>query len=175
MELPDSRSDWWGLDWKKAQQSIAVMLKREGFMIFEEKTIDKAKRADVFVIRQNKNEAIFGVIEVKAYDKMTPGIEKKALIQACKYMNSVFADKYNNGRWQHKEKKFFVVAVFTKDYTRSFRNYTISDFAKYLPTILLENEKVQILTATPSSILRKLRDHHLLGGKQTNLSTFFQD
>ena len=76
-ENPISRSDWASFDWKEAQTQVALLFKKNGFKIFQEKKLENNKRADIIVIKESKSTmVIIGVIEVKCYQKITRSLEK---------------------------------------------------------------------------------------------------
>ena len=56
-ENPISRSDWASFDWREAQTQVALLFKKNGFKIFQEKILENNKRADIIVIKERQIRA----------------------------------------------------------------------------------------------------------------------
>ena len=86
--IPKSRSEWVSLNWQWAQKAVGRLFHLFGYTIFEEARLDKSKRADIVVNKNKGNNVIFGIIEIKTYDKASRSLQDKAMIQA--FINNHF-------------------------------------------------------------------------------------
>jgi len=173
VDSPSTRSEWAALSWQDAQHEVARLINHYGFMIFEEKQLDQKQRSDVLVIRNDNDKVIFGIIEVKAYQNVTRSLQRKAMIQAVKYLNSVFIDAINNQRWGNKQKEFFVTVVYTNDYPAAFFQHHKADYENFLDKELVENYTLSLFSSTPNSFIRKLRQYTGYGHKQSKIDDYF--
>ena len=170
---PTQRSYWATLDWSDAQSEVARMLNYANFMKFEEKNLGNHKRADVVVIKRSSSKVVFGIIEVKCYKKITPGIEKNAMQQACNYLQLLHNMVKDNNRWNSKPNNFFAATVFTKDYPNRPGNHNPSMYHEILPKQLVKNGLVSLISCVPEMILGELYNRGLLSKEQSSLKNYF--
>ena len=168
-----SRSDWANLPWKKAQHSVAKLLQDSGFMIFEEKRLVQSKRADIVVIKNQDHKVSLGIIEVKAYRKITPKMVQNSVKQACQYLKSWKSDIINPNRWGNKAREYFVAIVFTNDYPINLSGNIDSLVAKLFTKVFEEDNMPKVLISTPNSLIGKLHEMGIGSGIQSHLDGFF--
>jgi hypothetical protein len=170
--IPTSRSDWANLNWMEAQKLIGLILNHSGFMKFEERKISKSNRADVIVIRQTKTRVIIGVVEVKSYQKISEKIAQEAMIQTCRYIQTIY-ELFNN-RWGNKSKQYFGVVVFTKDYPNILHRTDLDAYGSQLPFDLLNNNSIDLFTCVPENLLKLLQLKGIAGPIQDSLEDYYQ-
>lgn len=168
-QIPSSRSEWAKLEWKEAQTAVGELLHHRGFMKLEEMRIGRG-RADLVVIRKIEKSAVVGIIEVKCYNRITPKLQLSSMKQACKYLSQLYLDFQNNGYWKRKKIRYFIAAVFTKDYP--VRDYALSPKERidHLPNDLFE---IPIILCSPDRLLSRLEDRNLMGNVYDPLDSFF--
>jgi hypothetical protein len=171
--FPISREEWASLNWKDAQGQLGSLIKSAGFMKFEEKSLSKSNRADLMVIRSTKECVYIGIIEVKSYRRITRKIASDAVVQACRYISAIHQSVLNRYNWKDKNKVYFGVAVFTKDYPNILFNPQISQFKEYLPKELIEDKRVVLLSCVPENLLKSLQVRGLASPIQNSLDKYY--
>lgn len=169
IKIPQSRSEWASLDWKNAQQKIALILNLAGFMKFEEKTLGKSNRADVMIMRSTNSQVIFGIIEVKSYKKITTKVVKNAFLQSCRYITAIYNISKGNKRFGNKKKRYFAAVVFTKDYPVIYKPKN-EKFREYLPKDL---ELIELISCVPENLMKILQAKGYTALKQNSLEEFY--
>ena len=171
--IPKSRSEWVSLNWQWAQKAVGRLFHLFGYTIFEEARLDKSKRADIVVNKNKGNNVIFGIIEIKTYDKASRSLQDKAMIQACGYLSSLYSKVIQNKRWKSKSIQFFIGIVFTKDYPVTLYYPKIENFKNYLPSELYDNYKINVIADIPENLRKELLKRNLLELGSKKLSDFF--
>jgi hypothetical protein len=170
--IPKSRSEWASLEWQWAQRAVGRLFHVFDYTIFEEARLDKSKRADIIVNMNKGKKVIFGIIEIKTYDKASRSLQDKAMIQACGYLSSLYQQVIHNKRWKNKSIQFFIGIVFTKDYPVTLQ-FSIANYRKYLPTELYDNFKIHVIADIPENFKKELFKRKLLDPGSKKLSDFF--
>ena len=167
--IPSSRSSWAKLEWKEAQSAVGDLLHTRGFMKLEEMRVGQG-RADLVVIKKSEKNAVVGIIEVKCYTRITPKLQLSSMKQACRYLNQLYFDFLNNGYWKRKNIRYFIAAVYTKDYpTRNFK-LSSKDRRDLLPDELFG---IPIILSSADRLISCLEDINLMGNVFDPLDTFF--
>ncbi len=171
--IPKSRSEWVSLDWQWAQKAVGRLFHVFDYTIFEEARLDKSKRADIVVTKNKSNKVIFGIIEIKTYDKASRSLQDKAMIQACGYLSSLYNQVIQNKRWKNKSIQFFIGVVFTKDYPVTLYYPKIENYKIYLPKELYENHRIDVIADIPENFRKEMLKRNLLDLGSKKLSEFF--
>ncbi len=171
--FPQRRAEWAALDWKSAQQNIALMINQAGFLKFEEKSLSKSNRADVMVIRSTNSHVIIGIIEVKSYNKITTKIAIDAVKQSCRYITAVYNSFKNSKKWGNKINKYFCAVVFTKDYPDILFRPRVKQFTKALPEKLVNSGLIDIISCVPENLLKQLQTKGLVEPVQETLDAYY--
>ena len=171
--IPKSRSEWASLEWQWAQKAVGRLFHVFDYTIFEEARLDKSKRADIIVMKNKDTKAIFGIIEIKTYDKASRSLQDKSMIQACGYLSSLYNQVIQNKRWRNKNLLFFVGIVYTKDYPVTLHYPKIENYREYLPNELYDNYKVHVIADIPENYKKELLKKKLLDPGSKKISDFF--
>ncbi|MDH5402336.1 MAG: hypothetical protein OEY49_07590 [Candidatus Heimdallarchaeota archaeon] len=169
---PKTRKDWAILSWNEAQSEVGLLLKQQLFVRFDEYKLGN-KRADIIAYKIFDNKILFGIIEVKTFKKISPSIENKAMEQACNYLSKYFDIVENNSKWGNKAKIYFVATIFTNDYPASFSDIYQNKYTKLIPKILVDEERVYLISCRPRELIPNLRRLKLLNYDQNKLDKFF--
>lgn len=171
--IPKSRSEWVSLEWQWAQKAVGRLFHVFGYTIFEEARLDRSKRADIVVTRNKGNKVIFGIIEIKTYDKASRSLQDKAMIQACGYLSSLCNQVIHNKRWKNKHLQFFIGIVYTKDYPVTMQYPKIENYRDYLPKELYDIYQIHVIADIPENYKKEMLRRNLLELGSKKISDFF--
>lgn len=171
--IPKSRSEWVSLEWQWAQKAVGRLFHVFGYTIFEEARLDRSKRADIVVTRNKGSKVIFGIIEIKTYDKASRSLQDKTMIQACGYLSSLYNQVIHNKRWKKRNIQFFIGIVYTKDYPVTMHYPKIDNYRKYLPKILYDNYQIHVIADIPENYRKEMLKRNLLELGSKKISDFF--
>ncbi len=149
-----TKVDWYAIDWQTAQQTVVEFFHQNGFMSFHERRSPKG-RLDGLVVKSFDDKAVFGVVEVKHYQKVSPALVKSALRQAYNYALALKKRHATMGGNIKAVRNYFVAVVFTKD-------FPVTQFSLNFP----QSEDILVLYTSPLKLEHVLKKCGLIDDQQ---------